>query len=320
VRWPLAFIVPLAGFVTVATLPHDLAEDLFLYGSSLIVLALFLYGSSRINKRLVGLGTALALALLLVVSLGMGVIDPGLGIENGRLRGYFENANSLGFVAFLAISAGALLRLSLGFRLFLFLAAGVALVLSASRASLLASAVVLCGLLITRRPVLGVLALILVVVSGERALAAVSGISPEFGTLFRENNSRLGSFDTALIDWQASPVFGVGLNRESSIIASSPLRALAQGGALGAAMISVMCIALLVLSLRAQKRAFWFTLAAVVHSFFEGWMLSPGAPLLMIFAILWSVFYDPEGRTVSCHGGRNASKIVRFDRHAEQRR
>lgn len=289
--WQTAFVVPLAVFILVATIPSGLSTDLLVYGVSLVVFCALIYSSDRIDGKDLLVGVTWALSAVIVLSICLGVLSPGLAVEGSRLRGYFENANSLGFVVFLGVAVAILLPVGFALRLVLLVAGFVALVWSGSRASLLASLVLLCGWIVLRRPVLGALIFLGGIIAGQSALTYVSGISPEFEALFRDNNSRLGSVETALSDWRSSPVFGLGLNQESSVIASSQLRALAQGGALGAIAIILMCIILIVMAARRNRLVFVFTIAGVIHSFFEGWMLSPGAPLLMIFALIWAILY-----------------------------
>lgn len=299
-RWGLAFLVPIAMFITFATLPHGQIQDFVAYGIGLLTLAVMIISLPRVPLDDLRSGARAALLIIMISSLVAGALIPGEALEGGRLRGIFENANSLGFFAFLAIAAALFLRGRRFWTITLMASGVVALVLTGSRASLLAVLICLAGWVVSRLIWVGWALLITGLAFGDRAVGWASSLSPELELLLRNNNSRDGSVQTALADWSSSPLFGVGLGQESGIIASTPLRALAQGGSLGFAAIVLLWTVLLVMALRSSPSLTWFTLAAIAHSLFEGWMLSPISPLLMVFVVLWWSLYG---------GGRLAPNV-----------
>lgn len=286
-NWQLLFLIPLGTFIYAATLPHGQTEDALSYGLALVLLGVLLYSLPRLPGETLWLGVSIALLLLLGASLVYGLLEPNLALEGGRLRGLLENANTLGFIAFAATALAVLGNGHKPLRMVMLGVAAASLVWTGSRASLLAVLLVFAFWLLTRNWVAGAFALLFAWVVSGPVLNAVAQMNPQIGLLLRDNNSRVGSWDTAIADWQTSPTFGVGLAQETSIIASSQLRALAQGGAVGLLAICVMCVAILLVSLATTRGGAIFAFAAVCHSLFEGWLLSPVAPLLLIFFLGW---------------------------------
>lgn len=286
-RWALALCAPLAGYVLLTTAPHGQWNQLVLYLAALC-LPIILAVSTGGHLALIDLQRGLTGALVGTVagSLVIALVRPDLGLEGGRLRGLMENANGLGFVAFLLGALAVLVHTRLS-SLCLILSV-IALVWTASRASTLALVAVGLFELLRRRRYGLVAVLGAALVLGIMILSRVDiPIGPLEG-LLRTTDSRSGSLETALADFRTSPVWGVGLNSESSIIASSPLRALSNGGALG-----LLCVALqAALVLRASNvsgRATVLAGAGLLHSVFEGWLLSPSSPFLLVFAGVWMV-------------------------------
>lgn len=113
---------------------------------------------------------------------------------------------------------------------------------------------------------------------------------------FRGDNSRALTITGAFDAFRSSPLIGIGMANEEFEIASSPLRALAYAGIGGLVAVLFMWTAFLWHSRTAGLPAVGFTLAAVVHSLFEGWLLSPVSPLLLTFVLVWVVVVKPETR------------------------
>lgn len=309
-RWGIAFLAPIALFLIFATLVHDQLRDFVAYGIGLLVLAVVITSLPRIPLSSVRSGTRVGLLILASSSLILGIVMPSEGLEGGRLRGIFENANSLGFFAFLAVAAALFVD---GKRLttFLLLTTGsIALILTGSRASLLAVLICLAGWLIYRLKWAGWALLFTGLIFGDAVVSWVSSLSPELELLLRNNNSRDESLRTALDDWSSSPFFGVGLNGESDIIASTPLRALAQGGSFGFAAIVLLWASVMILAFRSKPPLRWLSLAAIAHSLFEGWMLSPVSPLLMLFVILWWCVYGDGASASNVSKGKQSDASV----------
>ncbi|WP_454085371.1 hypothetical protein [Georgenia sp. Marseille-Q6866] len=284
-RWALALCAPLATYVVLTTAPNGQWNQLALYLVALCLPAVLVVSTgSHLTVTDLRRGLAVGLAGSVAGSLAVAVVRPDLGIEGGRLRGLLENANGLGFLAFL-LGGLAILVPTRWSRLSLVLSA-VALMWSASRASALA--LVTIGLLeLLRRRRYGLVAsLAVALVLGVVVVTRLDVPMGPLEGLLRTTDSRSSSLATALADSRTSPLWGVGLNSESSIIASSPLRALSNGGALG-----LLCVALqAVLVLRASLvsgRATVFAAAGLFHSLFEGWLLSPSSPFLLVFAGAW---------------------------------
>ncbi|WP_324650017.1 O-antigen ligase family protein [Georgenia sp. H159] len=284
-RLALSICAPLAVYVLVATAPHGQWPEFALYLAALgLPVILIVSTGGHLAPPDLQRGLFLGLSLTVGGSLVFGLLRPDLGIEGERLRGLLENANSLGFIAFL-LGATAILVPSRWSRPCLALSA-IALIWTASRASALA--LVLVGLfeLLRRKRygLVGALGAAVVLAAILLTRLDVPGVPLE--GLLRTTDSRSNSLDAALDDFRSSPLWGIGLGNESAIIASSPFRALSNGGLLG-----FLCVALQgVLIFRASLvngRATVFAAAALVHSVFEGWLLSPSSPFLLLFAGTW---------------------------------
>lgn len=284
-RWASALCGPLATYVVVTTAPHGEWRELVLYLAA-VCLPLLLIVATGGHLAVVDLVRGLTLGLWLTVggSLVYGVVRPDLAIESDRLRGLLENANSLGFIAFV-LGAVAILVPTRWSSASLALSV-VALVWTASRASTLALIVV--GLLeLVRRKRYGVVAALAVAVGlGALLLSRLDLAGSPLDVLLRTNDSRSGSVDAALADVSSSPLWGIGLNNETAIIASSPFRALSNGGVLGILCVAVQGVLMLRTSL-VTPQALIVVTAGLVHSMFEGWVLSPSSPFLLVFAAAW---------------------------------
>ena len=309
---PALLAIPLQVFITVATLPHGLNQELAIYTLGNVLLVGLLIGIRALGRCIVAASAFVVLTASLAGSLLLGILLPAIAVEGGRLRGVFENANTLGFVAFVGISMALYVKASPATRILLLISGPLCLIWTGSRASALAAAIAVVGWFISKRSIVGAFLAALLALLGDQLLTTLNSRSDQIAVLLRSNNSRAGSVETALWDWQSSPVVGVGLGKESGIIASSFLRALAQGGVIGVAAISLLVLVFVVLALRANRYVAWFTVAAVVHSFFEGWLLSPLAPLLILFVIAWWIMLTTENSRVAGHlrAERTTRKLI----------
>ena len=285
--WLISFALPVTGFIIVATFVHGLWAAFFSYGLGAGLLCLSMAATSRVPSAIVTNGIVVALALAVVGSLAAGLVIPGSAIEQLRLRGLFENANSLGFFAFLLGGAALLLVRTLRTQFLLFTAAVTVLVWTASRASALALAVLVIVYLLRRKPLR---AFVVALVLSAFAFVFLQSDALDFSSfdaLLRNNNSREGSWNIAVQTLSTNPVVGLGFGREPTIVASSPLRAAVVGGVVGLAIIMALYIAMLRISYRYGARTLAFTVAGLVHALFEGWLLSPVSPLIIVFSICW---------------------------------
>lgn len=224
------------------------------------------------------LGSAVAL------SLGIGLLDPTQGLAGGRLRGLFVNANLLAFYSFLALITGLLL-VRVGFASLVLSAISIAAVVwTGSRTAAIASAtaILLLALFGNRRSrwfVLAALGLVALVLIGVLDL----GPSP----LFRSLDTRDGSLDEAVRVLSLSPLLGLGFGGSGVEIASTPLRAVVEGGTLALIAVVVMYLLLLREAQRRTPTLVAVAAAAIISSFGEAWFLSAIGPMTLLFVSLW---------------------------------
>ncbi len=291
VRWLAVWLGGgLAAYLIAGALIHGQATSFIFYGLGAVLLALTGWAlSARVDRRLLEDCVLFVLAVVVGASLAAGFVLPAVGIENGRVRGVLENANSLGFLAFLLAAVAVGSSKSWITKAACLTLSGAALLASSSRASAVAT-VLFLGLLAARRPgtqrvFVGLVALVGI---GIGYLWRPDAYADLFGGVLRLNNSRSGSWAEALRVWDEARLFGVGMGNEINIVASSPLRAFVHAGMIGVLAVLVMWLALLVVAVRGgNATTVSFALAAIVHSVFEGWLLSPVGPLLWLFMLSW---------------------------------
>lgn len=287
-RLSRAMIAVGAGFsiyLIASTLAHGDAQAFvvglisFLLVASLTSALLYSYSTTQILG-----GIYTAFSLLCMASLIAQRIAPGIAIENYRLRGVFENANELGFVAF-ALGAVSLAARIVPWQSILGL--GVALtcmVLSGSRASLLALMVVAWGLAIggVRRAQRTVALLAIAVIIGWLVAPGVVADIP----LLRTADTR--SHGIEIMHQAMSESFWTGLGDlpTDTRVAGSPFAAGITGGMWGLVGLGVIYVALIRGCAASRPRAFSLVIAGIVHSVFESWMLSFSAPMLLTFFVM----------------------------------
>ncbi|MBF4578674.1 O-antigen ligase [Frigoribacterium sp. VKM Ac-2530] len=286
-KWAYVVGASLGSYFLVGAAFHGQILTFLFYTAGLGILLITVVRTEGAADPDLRRGLVLALSLLVSTSLLYGLAVPSAGFENGRLRGFMENANTLGFFAYLLGAAALILVRQIRWRAALLAIAVVALVLTASRASALALVLVI-AILVLRR---GVITTIVVLFGSGAAVALAFTVNPALfnplSSLLRFNDSRSDSTATAIGAFLTNPLIGVGVGNESSIIASSPFRALAQAGLVGVAAVVAMWLVLLIEGARRGVAAVALGLSAIVHSVFEGWLLSPVSPLLGVFLLLW---------------------------------
>ncbi|TFD80586.1 hypothetical protein [Cryobacterium fucosi] len=293
--WLPWVIGSLLVFLMLSTAFHGQVATFILYCVGLIMLAVAVVATAvSVPRRIVTTAVVLTLGTMVAGSLIMGFALPGMAIAGGRLRGLASNANLLAFYAFLLGSLAIIIVRHIGLRLVLLSLAIVCIVSTSSRASALALAIVVVVAALRRVSVTKVLWLTGLITLGIVIAVAVPQTLSVLDGVLRGGNSRSASFDGAIGAFRSSPLIGIGMASEEVEIASSPLRALATAGIGGLIAVVVIWGAFLWQSRKAGVLGVGFTLAAVVHSCFEGWLLSPVSPLLLIFVLVWWVIVQPE--------------------------
>lgn len=290
-RRVLPLFLPIVAYAAWTTVPHGQWNDaaVFLLGGFLYLVTFRLWSrlSQGLKPALVGvLFSAVAISLLLAT------VAPSLAVEGARVRGVFENANGFGFICFIAGSLALLGRLRRMPAVVLFALSLTGIALAASRASLLALGIVFVLHFLKRRPLSSILSGLVLALVAESGYFLFDNAFLNEGVL-RTNNSRADGLDVAISDAQTSFWIGVGMNNESSIIASTPLRALSNGGLIGLFIVIALYASVLWMVTARYKRVLPFVLAAIVHSLFEGWFLSTLSPLLLLFAAAWLALAAP---------------------------
>lgn len=251
----------------------------FLLVASLVAALLHYYSAVQV----VG-GAYAALLVLCVASLLAQRTMPDLALENDRLRGVFENANTLGFVGF-AIGLISLAARLLPGQSFLGLGLAVAcLSLSGSRASALALICVAVGLAIGRvRRAQLFLAFGLIAVTIAWLMAP--GVFEDV-TLLRTTDTRSYGFEIMQRAMSESFWNGLGELPMDTRVAGSPFTAGITGGLWGLLGLGIMYFSLISGFVSSRPRAFALVLGAIVHSWFESWLLTFSAPMLLTFFVL----------------------------------
>ncbi|MCC6498506.1 MAG: O-antigen ligase family protein [Propionibacteriaceae bacterium] len=270
-----------------STIPHGLTTTFLNRLPSVLVFVLFVdLAIRRYAPNDILRGVTTGLTLVVAGSLISIVVDPSVAIEQGRVRGLLENANTLGFVAGVLVVASVgvgirglstIVPVALGFS---------ALLLSGSRGGMLFLGIALLGFAFSRiRParwilILGGVAALLL------SLAAPRGLS-NFD-LFRGGNSRLGTWEVFLRVLEASPWLGLGIEDGIRLpVAGSWAGALVWGGLLGVVGITVSAVAVLLPRRESDRRARSLMAAALAYSLVESWMLSLSGTTTLIIFLVW---------------------------------
>lgn len=288
----LTIYIPVIAFAIVATVPNTQWIDglVYILGGLLFLMTLLSYSIQIVNRSSIVCAYFIG---IISISLIVAILFPSVGIEAGRVRGVFENANGLGFISFIGGSFAVYSNLGKIPKIVLMLVAPAAIAFAASRASMLALGIVLLIYFVRTRPLLSsiLISIILLYVATGPKFLDIPFLKEG---ILRTNDSRAAGEDVAYLDWNSNYWFGVGLGNESDIIASTPFRALSNGGIIGLLIIITLYILLIVMTFIHYRNLFPFTLAAITHSLFEGWFLSSVSPLLAIFTITFIVLSEEQ--------------------------
>lgn len=288
--WLIWLVLAFLLYLSLSTAFHGQWTNFILYGIGVSLLAImFLATTIGVPHEVMAKGAISALAIVMVLSVAYGWTMPSVGIAGERLRGITANANTLGFYAFLLGSLALIVVKQTSARIVLFTLSTGVIVWTSSRSSMLALAIVVVCVLLSRKSVTSAFALVSVTGAGVISWVGWIGLSGMQDGIFRSNDSRSASFDSAIQAFRSSPLIGIGMGNSPDEIASSPLRALAFAGIGGLLAVIVLWVSLLWFSRQGGIRAVGFAGAAIVHSLFEGWLLSPIGPLLLIFVLCWWV-------------------------------
>ncbi len=233
-----------------------------------------------------------AIAGYCTISLALKYISPAMAIENLRLRGLAENANTLGFFAMLLVVLTLVTEQRLWTYLVTMVLAGPILFLTASRASI-ASTLIALGVAALcqvkyRRGIIAIGAFLGLILLARPSLLTAAAQTDAL----RRNNSRLGTIEETRRALDISPWTGIGFNGLESTVASSPLRALAVGGILAGA-IGTLAIIVLLRSMTNQQMLLYLS-PCLTHSLLEGWMVSTSGPIIMTFFSIWAALMTPD--------------------------
>ncbi|GIJ77675.1 hypothetical protein SAMN05443287_101662 [Micromonospora phaseoli] len=286
------------AYLAYATLGHGMYLEPLLYGAG--VLLAVVYGKT-LAQRIAGpdLRNGILLALLVAVlgSVALGLVGAGDSIIGDRLRGIAGNPNLLGFYTILVLALLLSYRRLGLWMLPLGAVTIAALVWSGSRAALVAAVLVVTMNFALRQSPLRTLWILLGATTLVLAL-----INPDWMTgidlpIFRTNNSRQSSYEYTLQVLADTRWHGVGFKAEATEVASTPLRALTHAGLVGGAAVLMMYAVILYYSAKIGRRTLVFGGAMVVHSLFEGWLLSPVGPMTMCFVATWCALAKCEARS-----------------------
>ncbi|MCC7128584.1 MAG: O-antigen ligase family protein [Microbacteriaceae bacterium] len=281
-------VLPVALYVVFATALHGLWSELFLYSIGALILALAI-GASQLLVPDDDLKKSLlaGLTVFVVGSIAVGLAIPGLGIEGGRLRGFAINANTTGFFAFLLAAISLIVVKRKLWQIVLIFVSMYAIVWSASRASMLAFGVLVVFLLGSniKKVASVILYGVLVLAVSVSTLVFFPQLARLFDGITRDVDSRASTWEAAVTTLQNAPWTGAGFADDTVGVASSPLGAAIRAGYPGLIIIVLLWILLLCFAATVGGRTFAFAAAAVVHSYFEGWLLSTIGPIILVFSL-----------------------------------
>lgn len=303
-RWMPALAVGMALYLIVGTVLHgQWAAGLISTASLVAVTWAAVRWTDGLDGAVVLTAVRRVFTTTVLLSLALGVFLPGESLEQGRLRGLYENANTLGHAA-LVLGAVSLLRpASRRQRLVALAASSGALVWSASRTSTVALLLVAAAVLVARRSATSTLGLLAVGVVGLAVQHWAPALDGVLDNLLRDTDSRSGTTALAADVLLRRPDVGLGVGNETGVHVSSPLVAVIHAGVPGLLGFVVMAVALLRAAALAGHWSGWvLVLGLLVHSTAESWLLSPTSPLLLTaFCVLQAVLgtSPPPERTSS---------------------
>lgn len=229
-------------------------------------------------------------ATVVITNLVCGIGIPSLGVENNRMRGFFDNANEL--AAFTVIAAALLMSPGERARWIIFWGAltGTTILLTGSRGAILAFlilALISIHLRSSGRGYEKAIKLTAIGVVGITALSQAPRIFANLQTLgfqaARTNNSREAEWSYALESIGGLMPLGSGYSALSLNPFNSYMKIVGELGLLGL----VLCVAFLAVALSmARSRLRWATpmiVAAAVSALFESWLFTMGSGIALLF-------------------------------------
>ena len=222
------------------------------------------------------------------------VIAPGWAVEQGRLRGVFENAN--GLAAFVVVTAPVILARMGRFRWLAALVALAVVVATGSRSGFAALALELLVLLLVRRTTAS---RNLVLITGYSvgvwfAWESMKGDAFFSSTipLLRNNDSRTEVWTEGLRIFESNRWVGLGTGAlPFGSTGGLATEVLATGGIVGAGIATIFLVVLLVVAFRAAAVFASVVVGGLTNALFEPWLLTGGSALCIIF---WLVVCHPD--------------------------
>lgn len=288
VAWLGGLMASIALYVVVGTFFHgQWVDGIVTLASLVVVTSALLFALRRLDPAVFLTACRRVLTASVLVSLALGVLTPDTALEMGRLRGAFENANSTGFVA-LALGTLTLLRPRGAFSTVVTVGGvAAALAWSASRTSALALLIVVVIVLIARRSATLVLFAFVVAVGVLCLWAWQPEVQTVLDGLLRGTDSRSATTDLAVEVFRRRPEIGIGIGNEHGTHVSSPIMAFVHAGLAGAIAFAGMAAAFGLPAARGGWSSWTVTLALLVHSTGESWLLSPISPMLLVSLCVW---------------------------------
>jgi len=281
VPWIVAFVFAIGFMLSFISIAHD--ETGIVPAVLGVVSALvFAFAPLRVlTPRQVIHAVRDVLLLVLLASLVLAAVAPGIAFRGGRFQGLAGNANLLGFYVLLYLGLILATTTKVQSLVTPVSLSGLVLILSGSRASAVAVVALFVASALLRVGSTRRLLPFLMVGTLGAMLLAQDLLTSETG-LLRANNSRSESWNQTKVALQLDPLSGVGLEGLKVQVASSPLRALAAGGLIGGGFLLLGLFCLLVAARRSSTLKA-LTFAAVLHSFAEGWLVSLTGPMILLF-------------------------------------
>lgn len=295
-RFVRALVAGFVVYLVFATVTHEMYLELALYGAGAVMTIVYGEVIARHAGVDIRKGALVALTAIVAASLVFGLVEPAEAVVNDRLRGLTSNANLLGFYALLVVALLLSYSSASLWTVPVVLIASTALLWSGSRSAALAAALMATLSLAIKRSsqrALWVLASVAILVL---AITRADWLTGNELKLLRVNNSRLGSYEYTLSVLESSFWSGIGLGAEAVEVASTPLRALTHAGIFGGVAVVAIYGVILAFSARVGPQTFVFGAVMVVHSLFEGWLLSPVGPMMMCFIVTWCAVAKTEAQ------------------------
>lgn len=280
---PIIYTATCALSILWSQLPHETLAGVAAWGIVLTFILSFRQIMPERDIKKITLGV-----LLGFVAASVPFLATSNGWWAGRARGIFYNANSLGIVCLLALA----ISMWYGYKLWIPLAIPLLgiMTLTASRASFLSAIVAIVVATIPRmKPAYKFTLIAFATISAYPAFrwatAQIVSLDASEDSLLRTNNSRDTTWSAILDVIDKNPLIGVGYDAGPPMIANSYLKLVAEFGIIASAAGVALVISYLVWA-RADTTLFAFALAGCVNGIFEDWLLTAGAPYLLIFLMI----------------------------------